>query len=83
MMLAAWVWVLIVTSWRASPRLRVMSSPGRASEPTARIEITSGPIAVAWASCDLHQGDLGRLHRGVGDGQGDDAEHRGPASPAG
>ena len=39
---AAPVLVLMPTSWSASPRLRVMFSPGRASEPTARIQIRSG-----------------------------------------
>ena len=39
---AAPVLVFIPISCRASPRVRVMSSPGRASEPTARIQTTSG-----------------------------------------
>ncbi len=39
---AAPVLVFMPTSWSASPRVRVMSSPGRASEPTARIHTTSG-----------------------------------------
>ena len=38
---AAPVSVCMPTSWRASPRTLVMSSPGRASEPTARIQIRS------------------------------------------
>ena len=42
MAVAAPVLVLIPTSCRASPRVRVISSPGRASEPTARIHSTSG-----------------------------------------
>ena len=39
---AAPVRVFIPTSCSASPRVWVMSSPGRASEPTARIQTTSG-----------------------------------------
>ena len=39
---AAPVLVFIPISCNASPRTRVMSSPGRASEPTARIHTTSG-----------------------------------------
>ena len=38
---AACVRVLMPTSWSASPRLRRMSWPGRASEPTARIHTMS------------------------------------------
>ena len=41
------------------PGVWVMSSPGRASEPTARIEITSGPMADAWALSTLTSVDLG------------------------
>ena len=40
---AALVRGLIPISWSASPRVRVMVSPGRASEPTARIQTTSSP----------------------------------------
>ncbi len=39
---AAPVVVLMPISWSASPRVWVMSSPGRASEPTAMIQTTSG-----------------------------------------
>ena len=39
---AAPVCVLMPTSWSASPRLRVMSSPGLASDPIAMIQMTSG-----------------------------------------
>ena len=43
---AAPVSVFMPTSWSASPRVRVMSSPGRASEPTARIQTTSSGLSV-------------------------------------
>ena len=39
---AAPVWVLMPTNWRASPRLRVIRWPGLASEPIAMIQMTSG-----------------------------------------
>ena len=59
---AAPVLVFMPTSWSASPRVRVMSSPGRASEPTARIQITSGSVSTleARSTCDQHH--VGRLH---------------------
>ncbi len=50
---AAPVLVFMPTSWRASPRDRVMSWPGRASEPTARIHTTSGLRSTPSARCTL------------------------------
>jgi hypothetical protein len=46
MAVAAPVLVLIPTSCKASPRTRVMSSPGLASEPTARIQMTLSPASI-------------------------------------
>ena len=46
---AAPVLVFMPISWSASPRVRVMSSPGRASEPTARTQTTSGLTSTASA----------------------------------
>ena len=53
MLVAAPVLVFMPTSWRASPRTRSMFSPGRASEPTARIQTRSGfrSMPLVWWNC--------------------------------
>ena len=72
---AAPVRVFMPTSCSASPRLRVMSSPGRASEPTARIHTTSGLRSTPEARRTFDQLDLGGLHRRGRHHQGRHGQH--------
>ena len=60
---AAPVLVFIPISCSASPRTRVMSSPGRASEPTARIQHDVGADVDRRRVLELDQREIGRLHR--------------------